>query len=80
MLILSRKLNESIRFIFNEATLTQLLEQARNNPDVPPEVSLTIVRCSASTVRLGCDAPRCVRIIRDELPLNEQQSQVETNE
>ena len=89
MLVLSRKVDESLVTILNREALEQLLAAitaqeealAENNDDSVAVVKLTttVVDIRGDKIRLGCDAPRCVAVHRSEVwdDIKNEQSTVE---
>lgn len=73
MLVLTRKKDESIRAILTEDTLEQLLQEVRATGK-PAELTTTIIKIKGHTTRVGVEAPKCVRVIRGEIELDEEKT------
>jgi sRNA-binding carbon storage regulator CsrA len=66
MLVLSRKKDENVQTILDEATLENLLSQVRASGQ-PIVLKYTVVEIRGDKVRLGVDAPREVPVHRGEV-------------
>lgn len=49
-----------------------LTRKSQEKIQIGENITITILRVKGQAVRVGIDAPRDVRVIRSELPLNEQ--------
>jgi len=72
MLILSRRVDQSIHHILDEATLKSLLAEVQQTGE-PAIITSTVAKIKGSVVRIGTNAPGCVRIVRAELGLGKPQ-------
>ena len=69
MLVLTRKRDETTKTILDEETLKELLAQVQSDGQ-PVVLTTTIIKIKGNVVRIGTDAPRCVRVVRGEIPVN----------
>lgn len=69
MLVLTRKKDETIKTVLDEPTLVSLLEQVRRE-GTPALLTTTIIKIKGNVVRIGTDAPKCVRVVRGEIAIN----------
>ena len=66
MLVISRKENQSATMTINKEGLQTLLEETETTGE-PAKIKITIVKLRTGTMRLGIDAPKCIRVLRDEI-------------
>lgn len=66
MLVLSRKRDENIQTILDEATLTALLDEVHRTGQ-PIVIKHTVVDIRGDKVRVGVEAPRAVPVHRGEV-------------
>ena len=72
MLVLSRRVDQSIHHILDEAALKSLLVKVQQTGE-PAIITSTLLRIKGSVIRVGTNAPDCVRIVRAELGLGKPQ-------
>lgn len=66
MLVLTRKKEETIKTIYDKATLQRMLAAVVESGE-PIVVSTTVLRIKGNTIRLGVEAPKYIRVIRGEI-------------
>lgn len=69
MLVVTRKPNQGIKIVLDEQTLQQLLHRVQTTNE-PAIIDCTVVGTRGVATRLGFEAPKAVRIVRSELPIN----------
>src|SRR3954465_9018227 len=57
-----------------------LTRKSREQIQIGENVVITILRVKGQAVRIGIEAPRDVRVLRSELPKNEEEVDAETEE
>lgn len=72
MLVVTRKTNQGIKIVLDEQTLQQLLHQVQTTKEAVI-IDCTILAVKGTVVRVGTTAPKEIRILRSELPLNAHQ-------
>lgn len=67
MLVLSRKVEESVSLTITEEGLTELLCEARSTGAPVLLCQVKVVQLRGPVVRLGFEAPSIVHVLRDEI-------------